>query len=127
MSPFWSVIIGVVAAGGVTALTAILTRRKMRAETSHLDADAADVLSQGVSRIIPYYESRITGLETRLSAAEASATSAHAAATAAGAAEALCRVRCEELQTQINELRHQVEHPPVTTTVTTAITTQEKP
>lgn len=108
--------------GGAAVPVIVFALAKMRRRGEHIkdEADAADVLSQGAVRLVPYYESRIASLEKRLTAAEA--TAAHAQD-----AERRCLVRLEEMQAQINDLRKLVEHPPIVTTVTTAVTTQEPP
>jgi bisphosphoglycerate-dependent phosphoglycerate mutase len=115
-----SLLIGLATGAGVSTFAALFVRRKTKAEAGDLDASAADKVAQAAMRLVPYYDKRIAELEARIVFAETAALSAHES-------ELRCLKRLEEMQTQINELRAQMLHPPVTTTVTTAVTTQDPP
>ena len=125
MTQLWSLLVGLTGAVAVSIAAAVMTRRRTTAETGHHDADAADVLSQGAVRLVPYYESRIASLEARLSAAETATAVAQHTATAARESEARCLARLDSMQAQIDVLRALHDNPPTTTTVTTQVTTQE--
>ncbi len=106
--------------GGTVAsvIGAVLLRKKTKAEVERLKAeavltkaeairvaaDAADTLSQGAVRLVPYYEKRITNLETRLSAAEAAATTAMTEAVIARRNEESCHARLLIVEKQLQEL-----------------------
>ena len=104
---------------GGTAITAtaggLWIRNRTAAETSKLDADSADVLSQAAARLIPLYDSWLKAMETRLTKAEETAARALER-------ESLCLARIVALQGQIDELRRQIEQPAVTTITATAVT-----
>lgn len=115
MNPILTLIIGIVGSSIVTIIAGFLIRKKTAAETSHLDADSADVLSQAAARLIPLYDSWVKAMEVRLAAAEE-------AAKLALNREAACLVRINELQIQINDLRRQIDQPQVTTLTATTTT-----
>lgn len=127
----WLLLLGIVSGGTVPVITGIFGRKKIRAEIAAAaaaveaskaaaltsEAVAADTLSKGAVRLVPYYEARIAGLELRLTAAEA-------AAALARLNEVQCQTRLDALQRQVDELRVLLGQTPLqTTTVSTTVTT----
>ena len=57
MSPaLSSLIFGLVGSVVVAVIAAIFARRKTDADVKQVSAEAADLLSQGAARLVPYYE-----------------------------------------------------------------------
>lgn len=101
MSPIVNLLLGGGVAGLVALVTALAVRKRTTAETSHLDADAADLLSQAAARLIPFYAGQLSAMELRL-------TKAEEGTALALNREASCLARLNEMQLQIDELRRQV-------------------
>lgn len=97
-----NLIIGALAAFFASAGAAWFVRRKTRAETSHLDADSADVLSQAAARLIPLYDSWVKEMEKRL-------TRAQETAELAISSEKECKSRINDMQEQNNNLQMQID------------------
>lgn len=120
MSQAWLLVAGMVTSLVLSLSAAMLARRKTDAEVARSDAEAADLLSQGAVRLVPYYESRLVAQQVDINDLKHRVIQAEAA-------EARCLVRVEALQTQINELRDAMKTPPPMVTVTTTQVTQSEP
>ena len=96
-----NLLIGIAIATGAAVITALAVRKRTTAETSHLDADAADLLSQAAARLIPFYDGQLKAMEVRLTKAEANTELALSR-------EANCLNRLNQMQVQIDDLRRQL-------------------
>ena len=120
MSQAWLLILGMVTSLALSLSAAMFARRKTDAEVSKTDAEAADLLSQGAVRLVPYYESRLSAQQSDINDLKLRVIQAEAA-------EARCLARVEALQVQINDLRLVMTIPPPVVTVTTTQVTQSEP
>jgi len=112
MSQGWQVIAGMVTSVAISVSAALFARRKNNADVSKTDAEAADLLSQGAVRLVPYYESRLAAQQSDINELKHRVQRAEAA-------EARCLLRVEALQVQIDELRNAIAVPLSTVTTTT--------
>ena len=120
MNQIWLLVAGMIASLTLSTSAALLARRKTSADVVRTDAEAADLLSQGAVRLVPYYESRLV-------AQQADITDLRERVVKAEAAEARCLIRLEALQVQIDELRAAMAAPTPTVTVTTTQVTETGP
>ena len=125
MTPIVLILLGFLGGALAPTITVLAERKRTGSETTENEATAADVLSQGAVRLVPYYESRIADLDHRLTIAEAATLVAQQTATGAREAESRCLARLDAMQAQIDAMQARQDHPPTTTTVTTAVTTHD--
>jgi hypothetical protein len=109
MSQFTALIIGALSASTVALIGVVAARSRTRAETQHLGADSADLISQAATRLIPFYDAQLKMMEVRLSKAETDSASAADSAARALAREAACLSRMNEMQIQLDQLRRDLD------------------
>ena len=120
------------AAGTVVAalIAVVAVRKRTGSETVENEANAAGILTQGAVSLVPYFQSRMADYEHRLTLGEAATLAAQQTANAnrealnaAREAEHRCLARLDAMQAQLDAIQVRQDHPPQSTTVTTAVTT----
>ena len=125
-----AIVTGAVSGLAGSGLTGIFIRKKTKAETSNVLADAAQTLALGAGELAKSNVDRILDLERRLTNAENAANLAHAAVLQARTAEAQCAALMATMRSEMDDLRRQITalmQPQTTTKVTTEVVTKEPP